>query len=253
MRTLFFLARTNRLTIFQVGLLMSSGFTLGLTRLTGFLIPSMTFIIIVLYSFREPIQIMRSAAALWALSAVSGLVAFLGYCQLSFGAWDTYFTTVRQVWNKNPDPWNFAQLFGVGTLKAPFWFAFITEPMTISIIVNSVLLLWFAVHLMLIFRPPSHSRILGNAILVGAFAHLLVTTYADSGTYHNWGNGMRYSAPVFFVAAALGDLRIFSRFDPSIDVRVRRAKTIYLVLATIFLVVMQLIFMKKFVTGRWVS
>ncbi|MBC7385998.1 MAG: hypothetical protein H7301_07545, partial [Cryobacterium sp.] len=96
----------------------------------------------------------------------------------------------------------------------PFWFA--KDPVRMSWMVNADLILLYLWVLFLEIRnivrvARMHETLKGWArerstkfsLLVAAFVHLLVTTIGDSGDYHRWGNGMRYSMPIFFLLVIL--------------------------------------------------
>lgn len=263
---ILFVANSEKIRLVNLAQIFCAGFLVGATRLTGIVIPGicfgLLFLSFVLTKKRDPKLSIHSG--IWALSSLLGFSSFLIYCHLKFGAWDLYFTTVHQVWNKSPSVLNFLRLFFVSLLKAPAFVFLSTNPVTISQIITTCLLLIFPYLIVrrirnartnvtfLLAEPRSH-EILSITMMIAGVVHLLVTSYADSGTSHNWGNGMRYSAPAFYLFILFGEFSGPS-FVTSLQKKVNAINSFpWLKAFVVVLIFMQILYMKKFLLGRWVS
>ncbi len=192
------------------------GYALGLTRLTGFVIPGGVLGLAVLGRVFRKTDLggRRTAlAAAWTLGALSGAATFFLYTQAKFGVWDLYFQTLNIGWHKEMSVGGFLTYFPRALLKnlLPYWFA--KDPTRMSWMINADLIVIYGTVLFLEARSSlrkgasvlTPERFLRFSFLAGGLAHLLITTLGDSGVEHRWGNGMRYSMPVFFLLVFLWD------------------------------------------------
>lgn len=201
-----------------------SGLAMGLTRLTGFVIAGATAGIgklVWLYSRsgkrKEPFPL---RATVWFLGGVIGAGSFFAFAYFKFGAWNLYFQTLDIGWHKETSFSGFFSLFFRAVQKnfLPFWFA--KDPLRMSWMINADVML---LYLFAIYREAGfirnenrqelvHSRTLGErtlriSLLMGGLVHVFITTLGDSGDWHRWTNGMRYTMPAFFLLVILWDHR----------------------------------------------
>jgi hypothetical protein len=191
------------------------GFALGLTRLTGFVIPGGVFGMLVLGLLcrkANPDRKLLVLSAFWTLGAVLGIAAFLAFSQAKFGAWNLYFQTLNIGWHKEMSVWGFTKTFSRAVLKnvLPPWFARYPTRMSWMINADTILLYGYVIYLEAkallgnVVRFTSE-RALRFSLLAAGFVHVMITTLGDSGELHRWGNGMRYTMPAFFVLVFLWD------------------------------------------------
>lgn len=193
-----------------------AGLGLGATRLSGFVIPVAVFgIWFLAWIFgRAPTERrFPRLAGVWAAGAVAGIGGFFLYCHWKFGAWNLYLQTLDIGWNKEVSVSGFFRYFFRALLKNifPYWFA--KDPTRMSWIVTADTLVAYGYVIFLesrrIFsmgrKPIDSSTLLRFGILAGGLGHILMTTLGDSGEFHRWGNGMRYTMPALYLLVFVWD------------------------------------------------
>jgi hypothetical protein len=236
--------------------LVVCGFGLGLTRLTGFVIPGGVvglFLLLALFNDRSAWP-RFTASAVFALAAVGGAFAFFLWCAREFGVWNLYFQTLDVGWHKETSLRGFAWYFFRAVQKnvLPFWFA--KDPTRMSWIIVSDTLIAIGVAIRAIvgkgFAPLARlEESLPAFLVVAATVHLLITTIGDSGDHHRWGNGMRYALPVFYLLVALWK----REWTPEwIRRRAGWEHRIWLGLV-LFFTPFQVYYFTLFLLGKWVS
>ncbi len=209
----------NRSTVHPLvlfGGLYSTGFFLGMTRLTGFVIPGAiagTFLLGWLLSKKggraEVGTRSLGAATLWTIGGLGGAGVFFLFCHLKFGVWNLYFQTLDIGWHKEFDVPEFFRLFGQalrGNLLPPRFPHDNTLGWSWTVNLYTIMVYLYAVIRevpLFVRKPTDESQILRTGLLLGGFAHLLITTIGDSGEWHYWMNGMRYTMPALFLLILL--------------------------------------------------
>ena len=193
-----------------------AGVALGLTRLTGFLIPGALLGLFSLGFLSGRLKFDRllfALLAVWGVGALLGGGAFFAYIHAKFGVWNLYFQTLNVGWHKEVSFSGFVRYFFRAILKNVFPPYFARDPIRMSWLVNADLLIVFVYCIFIesreIFRITkdrlTSDRFLRFGLLLGGLGHLLVTTLGDSGEFHRWMNGMRYSMPMFYLIVFLWD------------------------------------------------
>jgi hypothetical protein len=244
-------------------ILALSAFFLGLTRLTGFVIGSGAAAVCFLAGFFRSYPQPRFAPVgtgrapfVWATFSILGVATFFAYCQTKFGVWDLYFRTLDVGWNKEASITGFFRFFFRAIQKniLPHWFA--KEPMRMSWVITADTIVVFIYVLFVegkrLWRSrldAKATRIFAYGVLAAAFAHLLITTIGDSGGYHRWRNGMRYTMPAFFLLVLLWEE---SWLPEALAKRPRFKRGLWYACLSLF-VPYQIYYFWLFVRGGWVS
>ncbi len=204
-----------------------AGIGLGLTRLTGFVIPGGVFGLAVVGMLLKRVEFDRRLlmiSGLWTLGAVGGAASFFIFAQMKFGVWNLYFETLHIGWHKDVSFSGFFYYFGRAVLKNVLPPLFARDPVRMSWIITADTLIALTAVLVTESRrfaadatkkaakKIDADRFLRFALLAGAFVHLMITTLGDSGDLHRWGNGMRYTMPVFYLLVFLWDESWTPRF-----------------------------------------
>jgi hypothetical protein len=200
-----------------------AGVGLGLTRLTGFVIPGGVFGLAVVATLLKRIELDRRLlwiSGLWTLGAICGAASFFIFSQLKFGVWNLYFQTLNIGWHKEVSISGFFYYFGRAVLKNVLPPLFARDPVRMSWIVTADTIITLGAVLVVeacrfgraATRKVDADRFLRFALLAGGFVHLMITTLGDSGDWHRWGNGMRYTMPVFYLLVILWDESWTPRF-----------------------------------------
>jgi len=258
---LFFLFRRNSIsTPVLFGGIFLSGLALGLTRLTGFVIPGGALGMLVMGRVFRKIELDRrllSLAAVWAIGSVLGAGSFFLYSELRFGVWDLYFQTLNAGWKKEISFSGFLGLFARAIPKNIFPPIFARDPTRFSWIVNADTIVVYSYVLVLEGRALfselklrfSPERSLRFALLAAGLVHVLITTLGDSGSEHRWGNGMRYTMPALYLLVFLWDREWTPRW---LLVRPKIRRFAYLA-ALVFGFGFQLYYLYLFTKWTWVS
>jgi hypothetical protein len=244
-------------------ILAFAAFFLGLTRLTGFVIGTGAALVLLAVallsrtrSFAFEFPRTGRAPFVWAVFSSLGVATFFAYCQTRFGAWDLYFRTLDIGWHKEFSVPGFFHYFFRAVQKnvLPHWFA--KDPIRMSWIVTADTLIALIYALSLegsrLWRERRtivKGRWLRYGILSAAFVHLLITTMGDSGGYHHWRNGMRYTMPVFFLVVLLWDSSWIPRW---LEERPRLRKGLEYAVLALF-APYQVYYFWLFIQGAWVS
>lgn len=226
---------TLRAPLLYGGILLA-GVALGLTRLTGFIIPGVAFA----FSLFRPK--LRNTALAWTLGSVAGAGLFFLYCHLKFGVWNLYFQTVAIGWNKE---FSLPGMFRLFWASIPLHFnspRFFNDPVQMSriLVLDTFILYSYAL---------IRARGLGRILLGGGLAHLFITTGGDSGTWHQWMNGMRYVMPAFFLIVILWE----KEWTPKILERHHGWKRALVILLALFWLPYQLYYLYLYSLKIWVS
>jgi hypothetical protein len=244
-------------------ILALSAFFLGLTRLTGFVVGAGAAVVCFVAGFLRSYPQLRSTSVgpgrapfVWATFSVLGVATFFAYCQTKFGVWDLYFRTLDVGWNKEASIPGFFHFFFRAIQKnvLPHWFA--KEPMRMSWVITADLIIVLIYVLYAEGKRLWRSRldaepfrVFTYAVLAAVFVHLLITTIGDSGGYHRWRNGMRYSMPVFFLFVLLWEE---SWMPEGIAKRPGLKKALWYACLTLF-IPYQIYYFWLFIRGGWVS
>lgn len=239
--------------------LFGFGFALGLTRLTGFLVPAGVFGCLVVGLGTRKIAFDRRLFALsaaWTAGAIFGAGSFFAYSQVKFGAWDLYFQTLNVGWRKEVSVSGFFRYFSRALLKNVFPPYFAKDPTRMSwmITADTIVLYGYALFregktLLASARSLPAEKLLRFGCLAAGLAHLLVTTLGDSGELHRWGNGMRYAMPAFYLLVFLWDEAWTPEF---LKARPALARGLYRALL-LFWVPFQFYYLYLFTKTTWVS
>lgn len=197
-----------------------SGVSMGLTRLTGFIIAGAVAGMMGLGWFftSRTKSTFPSRTMLWLMGSIIGAGSFFLFCHLKFGAWNLYFQTLDIGWNKEFTISGFFSFFFRAIQKNIFPPWFVRDPVKMSWLINADLILLYSYVLFIeskavwslrknleAAKKLLETRMLKISLLIGGFTHLLITTIGDSGDWHRWGNGIRYSMPTFFLLVILWD------------------------------------------------
>jgi hypothetical protein len=233
-----------------------SGFILGATRLTGFVIPSFIFAGAFLFSKRAKIT---GPTALHLFFSVTGILSFFIFCAVKFGHWNLYFQQLAIGWYKEFSPLKALNL--LLTLPEGPWTTqgLITNSRTLSwIVVTSILLLcsYASIRAVITARFSYLTRNRGEFLrcflVFGAFAHFLIVICGDTGPWDHWGNGLRYSLPTVFLLAVAWRDEWTPKFIRSSAVG-RRAALVLLALILGYLFSIQVEYLDRFIRNEWVS
>lgn len=232
-----------------------SGVFIGLSRLTGFVLAgAVAGIRLVQWEFLDrrkenfPFRVI-----FWMVGTLIGAGSFFLFCHLKFGVWNIYFQTLDIGWHKEFSISGFLNLFAnvLQNHLSSLWHA--RDPVKMSWMINVDLILVYAYILFLEFRKlwraPDPARSSRLALLIGGFIHLLITTIGDSGAWHQWMNGMRYSMPAFFLLVILWD----SAWIPGwLESRPSLKRVLYFSLLA-FWIPFQIYYLYLFSRQAWVS
>jgi hypothetical protein len=254
-------------------ILLVSGFALGATRFSGFIIPGALFGVMAVcwvYSLsagsKQRIGGSRGEFPMFPLffllGSLLGTGAFFAYSDARFGLWDLYFVTVERGWNKQSDLFHMLWLY-VAALPFNFMpFIRIAYPMTMSKIITADLFTLYGLAIFKEFRNAFrmlrsstlaewlfNSRMLDFALLLGGAAHLFATALGDSGSHHRWMNGLRYSMPPFYLLVLLWKEEWFPHW---LITRPRLMRGIYYALLVMGFC-LEVYYLRLFTLGKWVS
>lgn len=252
-------------TLIDIGVLALIGYNLGLTRLTGFVIPGFLFLgaALALYLKRTSANrrdFIRTSILLG--SAGLGVGSFFLFCAAKFGVWNLYFQQLALGWYKEFSPMKAIGLYFRPPLERPFEFShLVTDPRIMSWLVIVVVTVILGSALFQVFRkwprtglnatPPVKSRF-DTVLLIGATVHFLITVCGDVGPWDKWGNGMRYSLPTVFILVILFKQdwlpAVFHHSRP-----LRRVSLVFLAVVLLVLFYFQMGYLIRFTRIEWVS
>lgn len=238
------------------GVLALIGFNLGLTRLTGFVIPGFLFLgAAVAFYLKRSAENRRDLlrASLLVGSAGAGIGSFFLYCAVKFGIWNLYFQQLSLGWYKEFAPLKALHLYFNPPLEKAFELNhFQTYPRIMSWLVILVVTFILIAVLFKTFRKLSFENLFEKALLLGASAHFMITVSGDVGPWDRWGNGMRYSMPTVYILVIL-----FKReWLPAAllnSIVLRRSALLLLGLTLMALFYLQMGYLIRFTRIEWVS
>ncbi len=240
------------------------GFNLGLTRLTGFLIPGFLCLSAMIAYFRERteenrLDLVRTAFFL-GFSGL-GLGSFYLYCHLKFGAWNLYFQQLKLGWYKEFSPLKALGLYFHPPLEGPFeWSQVFTYPRIVSwamIVFLTLTLAYVAIREAKI-RWAKRTEVLprirrfDSALLLAAGTHFVITVCGDVGPWDRWWNGIRYSMPTVFLLVYL----FRAEWLPAAFTRPGVGRKVSIAILTVILVFffyLEMGYLIRFTRQEWVS
>lgn len=234
------------------------GYNLGLTRLTGFLIPGFLFLNAAISYYRNRTEtnrrdVVRTVFFL-GFSGV-GIGSFFLYCATKFGAWNLYFQQLALGWYKEFSPLKAFNLYFHPVFEIPFEIEhFVSYPKVTSwlmVVAFTAIFVWVWIRKSWKSTEAVINRF-DTALLFGASAHFAITVCGDVGPWDHWSNGMRYSLPPLFLVTYLFRREWLPALITS-SVCIRRVSLVLFTLVLITLFYLQMGYLIRFTRIEWVS